>query len=171
MAAGFHMRIKPSEFSKLQKKFDRLVVRTRTNVVKKAVRDASKPALNDMRSRAPRDTGSLKKAIKLKVRGYRRDGMVIGVIGVSRTKYPTKKGTVQPSLMAHLIEYGTKDHGPKKKAAMGNKKTGEFFGTKVSGTPARPFVRPTFDSKKSGMESDCRRLIGKGVENLARATL
>lgn len=170
MPKAFSMRIKPSEFQKIQKKFNRIVTGTRDKVVKTAVRKAAKPVLNDMRSRAPKSPdggGSLRKSIKLKVRGYKRNGFVVGMVGVSRTKYQARGKMIQPSKYAHLVEYGTKAHGPKKAAFMVSSQ-GAFFGRKVSGVAPRPFVRPAFDSKKSGMENDTRRLIGAGIKTLAR---
>jgi HK97 gp10 family phage protein len=160
-------KIKQSEFQKIRKQFDRLVERTQQKVITKAVRESMKPVLAEARGRIPTGgTGMLKSATKLKVKGYKRNGFVVGIVGVSRISKIIGGKKIRPSAYAHLVEYGTKTHGPKKAKVMTN---GEmFFGTRVKGTSARPFLRPTFDANKGKMERDVRVKLGQGIEDVAR---
>jgi len=167
MPLPFKLNIKQSEFQKLRSAFDRVVRRTQDKVIKTAVRETMKPVLADARARAPRGaTGMLRSATKLKVKGYRRNGFVVGIVGVSRIKKEINGETVQPSKYAHLVEYGTAPHGPKVKSIMSNGKM--IFGKRVKGTPARPFIRPTFDSNRGSMERNVRTKIGRGIERIAK---
>ena len=167
MAGNFNVRIKPSEFQKIRKAFDRVVRRTQDKVVKTAVRETMKPVLSEARARAPLgENGMLKKATKLKVTGYRRNGFVVGIVGVSRISKEINGVKVQPSKYAHLVEYGTKAHGPKVKKIMSNGRM--VFGKRVRGTQARPFLRPTFDGNKGNMERNVRYKIGRGIERIAQ---
>lgn len=161
------MQIKPSELAKLQKQFDRLVTRTRQRVVSKAVRETMKPVLSDARSRVPQGgTGTLRQATKLKVKGYRRNGFVVGIVGVSNMSKVVNGRKVQPSKYAHLVEYGTQAHSVKKAKVMTN--GSQVFGKHVRGAPARPFLRPAFDGNRKSMERDVRKRIGRGIESIAK---
>lgn len=167
MPRMFSAKIKPSEFQKIRRKFTKLVEKTQNKVITKAVRETMKPVLADARTKIPGGgTGMLKKATKLKVKGYRRNGIVVGIVGISRMSKEINGENVTPSKYAHLVEYGTKAHGPKKKKIMSNGKM--VFGKKVKGTSARPFIRPAFDNNKAGMNRNVRLKISQGIASIAK---
>lgn len=167
MAGNFSMRIKPSEFQKIQKKFKSLVDRTQQKVVKKAVKETLKPVQTAVKSKAPKgESGMLKRSIRITTKGYRRNGIVVGMVGVARIAKEVNGKLVKPSMYAHLVEYGTKAHGPKTKKIMSNGKM--VFGKRVRGTNARPFLRPTWDANRGSMERDVRTRVGRGIESIAK---
>jgi HK97 gp10 family phage protein len=98
----------------------------------KAVRAAGTVAIKEMRRRAPRETGSLKKAIGQKVKTYRRNKTVTSIVGVRSKRYDTKKGRRNPANYHHLVEGTVKPH-----------KIGSGI---HPGTSAQPFMRPGWDA-------------------------
>lgn len=101
------------------------------------------------------------------MKSYRSNGFVVGIAGVSRISKKQDGEDIIPAKYAHLVEYGTESHGPKKKKAMYSKRFRSFFGGKVKGTKPRPFIRTTWDVSKSTMERSVRQKIGRGVERIA----
>lgn len=93
-----------------------------------AVRAAGSVIIKEMRRRAPKDTGSLKKALGQRVKTYRRSKAVASIIGARSKRYETSKGRKNPAYTAHLVEFGTKPHGGH------------------PGTAAKPFMRPAWDA-------------------------
>lgn len=84
---------------------DELQTRLRKNILKKAIRAGGKEVLQALRSRAPRDTGTLAKSLTTKVDSKKGEDVVIGVIGVRSGYKRTVKGQVkQPSRYAHLSQ-------------------------------------------------------------------
>ena len=104
-------------------KFDK---RIRTKVLRQAVTKATKLVTKAARRLAPRDTGSLQKAIGERVRTYRDSGMVVGIAGArsklrfrvieARRRKQAKRvkrgeptdGTRRPVRYLHLVVRGTK---------------------------------------------------------------
>lgn len=162
---------KSGELAKLQKQFDRLERGIRLRVGKKAVRAGAKPILDDMKARAPRQTGALKRSIKQRVRGYRRDGIVVSIIGVAsgiKVPDPKAKGGYRiPSKYAHLVEYGTAVREVKKAAVMTDGSV--VFGKRVRGVTARPFIRPSFDSKSGTASNTVRDTAKTEIEAIAKS--
>lgn len=89
--------------------------------IKKALRQAvnagSTPIAKAARRLAPKDTGTLKKAIKKKVKVY-PNGNAVAIIGADRAvRVPsTRKGKKEfvPANYIHLVEYGVKPHAQPK---------------------------------------------------------
>jgi len=103
-------------WQEVQKQFQLLPFRIGDKVIKGAIRSASTPIVNAMKSRAPRRTGLLAKGIRARVVGYSRNGAAAAAIGASskRVQIATRYGGknhgqavfVRPSKYAHLVEYG-----------------------------------------------------------------
>ena len=96
-------------------------------VVRKALREGSKPILAAARSSAPASEGNLKKSMSpgrgIRIKTYRYSGVTIAVVGPS---WPL-------GAHGHLVEFGTK---------MRKTKNGRSTGV----GPAKPFLRPAFDA-------------------------
>ena len=59
-------------------------------------------------SLAPTDDGNLKKAINYHIKTKKKDGVVIGVVGVQNKKnIDTEGNIINPASYAHFVEYGT----------------------------------------------------------------
>lgn len=93
-----------------------------------AVRAGGTVIVREMRRRAPKDTGSLKKSLGQKVKQYRRSKAVTSIIGARSKRYETAKGNRNPANYAHLVELGTKGTGTH------------------PGIAAKPFMRPAWDA-------------------------
>ena len=106
-----------------------------------AVRAGSKPIIKSIRNRAPRQTGSLRKSIGVKVKNYRPSSAVTAIIGARSKSYQTAEGKRNPSLYSHLAEFGTAPHrlGSQKKIITRR-------GKKHPGAKAQPFMRPGWDA-------------------------
>lgn len=138
------------------------------------------------------DTGTLAKSIVVKRKKYR--GVQMAIVGPKHMKKVfriSKKGKLRgvgkkaqaemhaagrgkelyyydPANYAHLVERGTRPHGPKKKRILYNPQTGQFYGRRVRGTPARPFMRPAFDSQKGVAMRRINEKLLKGIDAEAR---
>lgn len=163
----FKIRFSSSEVAKFEKAAKKLVGRTKETVIKTAVRNTMKPVLAVARAKAPMGkTGMLRKAIKLKVIAYKKNGFVDGVVGVSRIEKEINGRKVKPSKYAHLVEFGSGPKAIKKAKGLSDGET--FFGLKAGGSPPQPFLRSTFDSQKASMELNVRDEIGRGIEQIAK---
>tara|TARA_R110001632_G_C11296362_1_gene413370 strand:- start:720 stop:1157 length:438 start_codon:yes stop_codon:yes gene_type:complete len=100
-----------------------------------AVRAGSKVIINQSRSAAPVDTGTLKKALGQKVKTYRSSKVVVSVFGVRNKLVVTAKGNRNPVKYAHLVEFGTRN-----------------------GVKANPFMRRSF---KTSQDSAAKAVITK----------
>jgi len=98
------------------------------------VRAGGAAVVKEMRRRAPKETGSLKKSIGQKVKQYRRNQTVTSIIGARSKPYKTAKGKRNPAYYAHLVEMGVAPH-----------RTGRQGG-RHPGFKARPFMRPAWDA-------------------------
>lgn len=106
-----------------------------------AVRAAGSVIIREMRLRAPKETGSLKKSLGQKVKNYKRSGTVTSIIGARSKSYGTAKGKRNPAYYAHLVELGVKPHATGKKKSFYRRGTGMH-----PGHSAQPFMRPAWDS-------------------------
>lgn len=125
----------------------------RNKIARKAVRDAIKPLHARIKSAAPVDSGTLKKGIVIKTRkrGTTLTGSVVASDKHWKPEPPkTKKGNKRakkqgkPLFYASFYEFGTKHQ------------------------PARPFMRPVFDSSKQSMLSSVSKNLNEGIQKAAR---
>lgn len=106
-----------------------------------AVRAGGSLIIREMRSRAPRETGSLKKSIGQKIKNYRGQKTVTGIIGARSKSYATAAGKRNPAYYAHLVEFGTAPHRTGKRKSFLRRGKGRHPGSR-----AQPFMRPAWDS-------------------------
>ena len=107
------------DLKKVQRQMDRLTGREMRQAATASTRKMAQEFRRDMRARAPKKTGNLRRHIKYQVRRARKFEGIWGRVGVLKGK----SGKEYP-FYAYFIEYGT------------------------SRMPARPFIRPAFDSRK-----------------------
>ena len=119
------VKIKLEGIEEMTRNLEKLGTRVALRGPAAAVRAAGAVIIKEMRRRAPRDTGSLKKSLGQRVKTYRRSGVVTSIIGARSKRYETEKGRRNPAYYAHLLELGRK------------------------GVSARPFMRPAWDSSAS----------------------
>ena len=141
------------------KELNNALKKLEAKVARKFAREGLKAAAlvlrKEMRRRAPKKTGNLRKKIRFRLRQIRGGLGVTGRVGVASPKNKKDKS----AFYARFIEYGTSPHQiPNKTVGRGrnkrkNKKKSKFGGHVYSrvnhpGQPARPFLRPAFESKK-----------------------
>ena len=143
---GLKMQVKGIE--KMTKNLAKLGTRVAARGPAAAVRAGGSVIIREMRSRAPKDTGSLKKAIGQKVKTYRGQKIVTGIIGARSKSYQTAQGKRNPAYYAHLVEFGTAPHKTGKKKSFYRRGKGQHPGSR-----AQPFMRPAWDSS-SGRARD-----------------
>lgn len=173
----------------LKRKLDTLPDKVYKRVVRVASRKSMQPVAKAMKAKAPRETGLLKKSIGLKVKGYKRAGIVVTLVG-PRTGFKTevivdtpngpRKEFRDPTKYAHLVEFGTAPHDVGKDReryqynyALEKGKQKRKVKTKVKpykhpGTAAQPFARPAFDENKGKIISVFRSEMASGVVEDAR---
>lgn len=105
-----------------------------------SVRAGGSVIIKAMRSRAPVETGSLKKALGQRIKTYRRSGTSTSIIGARSKLYATAKGKRNPANYAHLPELGVRPHRIPRKGTKG------IWHTGVEG---KPYMRPAWDSAAS----------------------
>jgi len=118
-------------------------------VVRKALREGSKPILAAARAAAPvGDTGNLKKSMSpgrgIRIKTYRNSGVTLAVIGPS---WPL-------GAHGHLIEFGTK---------LRETETGASRGV----GPAIPFLRPAFDANVGRAQRIIASVMADGLAKAA----
>lgn len=162
-------KLKESELQKLERRFQALVTRTGQKVAKAAVRAATQPVLLDMRASAPqrKGSGALRRSIKKSVRGFRRNSIVIGLVGVQRGFSDTFQGKrIVPEYYAHLVEFGRAAVRPKNSKLLSNQNG--FAARAVKAAQAKPFIRPAFRRQSRRMESIARNNLATGIDQVAK---
>lgn len=92
----------------LIKKLKRLDPKESARRYRKIVRDATKPVLLEVKKNSPTGpTGTLRDSWNTKVKHIKIDNTFIGKIN-------TKKSRNIDGWYAHFVEFGTREHGPKK---------------------------------------------------------
>ena len=107
---------------------------TGKRILRRAATRATAPLLREVRARAPRDTGALRRAVKRVVtsRGYSVDAR----IGVDAG---FEQDGRRPTNYVHLVEFGT-EH-----------------------SAAEPFIRSSYDALRDSMRGDYADLIRAGI--------
>ena len=116
----------------MTRRLERIGTKTALRGPNAAVRAGGSAIVREMRRRAPRDTGSLRKSLGQRVKTYRRDGTVVSIVGARSRSYETDKGRRNPAFYAHLVEFGTAPH--------------KLGGGTHPGAQAHPFMRPAWDT-------------------------
>ena len=105
----------------LERAFKALPQKMQKNTMRQAATFALTPCLKAAKAEAPERTGALKESLTKVVRGYAKDGLVIGLIGVEEGFYraypippgdkhgPSRTGQQWPENYLHLVLWGTYD--------------------------------------------------------------
>lgn len=118
----------------MTRNLEQLGTRTALRGPSAAVRAAGSVIVKEMRRRAPRETGSLRKSLGQKVKTYKSDGTTVAIIGARSRTFQTSKGRRNPANYAHLVEKGSAPH------RLGR-------GGRHPGSAAKPFMRPAWDAQ------------------------
>ena len=166
----------------LYKALQAIGVKIAPKAMRRGVKKAMVPVLNDMRQNLVRqgatETYSLLESLGTKIKTYKNSEVTVGLVGVQTEKKgkKNKKGKPKtrlrtdkhrlvrngkvlrdPIKYAHLVEFGTRAHavgkGSQIKRLDGRKTSGKQSGGKHPGTKARPFIRPAIDKNRSQIET------------------
>lgn len=151
----------------LKKKFAQLAIKAQTKIGRRGLAEAAKVYRKEIRSRAPRETGKLRRSIRYRIRRKRR-GHFVGRVGVTGEAF-----------YARFIEYGSSPHripsetvgrGRNKEKNTAKVKIGEGIYSAVDhpGTNARPFIRPAFDSASRKAIDAAKKKLWQGIREEAR---
>lgn len=140
--------------------------KTIKKALKSAVNAGAEPIKKAARRLAPKDTGTLKKAVAKKVKVY-PSGNAVAVIGANRAvRVPsTRKGKKEfvPANYIHLIEYGTKPHAQPKHWL--------FKAQGHPGAKANNFLERAYDANKNQakqiMENKMHEVLTQEAKKLA----
>lgn len=131
MTSGDGIDFNMQGIEEMIKSLEQLATRPAMRAPNAAVRAGASVIIKEMRSRAPKETGSLKKALGQKVKVYKRSGVVTSIVGARSKKYQTKLGGRNPAYYAHLVEMGTIAHRLGKRG-------------RHPGAKKQPFMRPAW---------------------------
>ncbi|MGJ8680514.1 HK97-gp10 family putative phage morphogenesis protein [Paraglaciecola sp.] len=126
--------IKLDGFKEISKTLKAMESKVAAKVVRKGVAKMAQVVRKDMRKRAPRKSGKLKKELRYKITRSKAGGFTAAV------------GAFNGAYYANFIEKGTKRHSIKPK----NKRKVLSFGGRNAaevthpGTNAKPFIEPAF---------------------------
>ena len=140
---------------------------TQGKALQGALREAAKPSVKEARARAPVKTGRLRNAIySFRDRASRRtrEARLISVRSGKRFQK-----TNRDAYYWKWIEFG---HGviTTKKRSLGAPAKG-FFGKEVQAVPARPFMRPAFETRKLQALEAFRQALAAQVDKVAARNL
>lgn len=137
---------------------EKQLLRIERKVAKKVVRTASRAAAKDVvaaqKAAAPKDSGDLRKSMKVRANQY-KDGYAAG-LWFDTERFPQLIGEGaygKRAFYPFAVEYG-------------HAAPGQAGGTKT--VPPQPFIRNTFDRMKGKSFQTIRRELGRGLDNAAR---
>ena len=133
-------------FEEIAKKLQELPKKLEKNILRSALNAGARVYANELKATAPKDSGALKRTIRVSSR-IRKDKKGIEAVAKVGNR---DKGV----FYAHMVEFGTNAHAINAKQApnlsfmIGGKwvKTKQVLHT---GTSARPFIRTAYDNKAS----------------------
>jgi len=136
-----------------------LPIKLQKNVMRTALNAGARVYADDMKVNAPKDTGTLKKSIRVSSR------ITKGAV----ESYAKVGGQGSKAFYAHMVEYGTNAHVINAKTPKGLKfkYNGMWVNTMQvlhTGAIAKPFVRPAFDNKS---DEATQAVAGKIRERLS----
>lgn len=137
-----------------------------------ALTKSARLVVADAKRRVPVRTGTLKKSLRAKVKTYVRKGVVVAIIGPSRSAmaqvdFGDGRGiqTLRPGKYSHLVEFGTATRGVR---YVKNLKM-------APGTRPRPFLRPaleaTKDAARAKYSAELAPAIQQTAEKIRRASM
>ena len=151
----------------LKKKFAKLTAKAQTKVGRQGLAEAAKTFRKEIRSRAPKDSGNLRKNIRYRIRRKRR-GHFQGRVGVTGAAF-----------YARFIEYGASPHRiPNETTGRGRNKqknkakvafNGAVYGAvDHPGVTAKPFIRPAFDAAARKAIDAAKKKLWEGIKREAK---
>lgn len=146
----------------LNAKLKRMAARDANRITRRGISKMAQVIRKEMRDRAPRETGDLRKNLAYSIKRDLRGGF---------------RGTVGPkpkAFYARFIEFGTAAHLIPRKDTKGRKQKRIKIGDKVyrsvdhPGIQPRPFLRPAFEASKRRTVDEAGKLMWKLIEEAAR---
>lgn len=142
-------KINAGSLRKFEINMNELIGKVERQGKREAIVKAARPIVREAKRRAPVRSGLLKKSIKAKARTYKKNGLIMVLIGSDRRTKGTyrRPGSeieelVTPSNYASRVEFGH------------------------SRAPAHPFLRPAFDAKKGESLAIYKREIGRSIKKV-----
>lgn len=144
-----NVRIRTEGFAELAERLKQLGPRVAKNALRRAVSSGAAVVRNDARSRAPVDTGEMKKDIQIKrekdERGSFMAKYAVFVRSGKKSRMSGRARDVQKdSFYWKFLEYGT------------------------SKMPAQPFMRPAFEARKEEALKVIGEKLDEGIQKAAR---
>jgi HK97 gp10 family phage protein len=125
------------------KQADKLKAGLRNKVLRIALNKAASRVKAAVISKAPQRTGSLKKAIRIKVKNYKARNLWVAIVGASsKYKRNVKKKQIRPVYYAKLVETGTRH------------------------SPAQPYLKPALHATKQQYLETLRQSIEDQVKQI-----
>ncbi len=142
----------------LERMFKRLTGPEILKITRASVNKAMTPVLTTARKEVSVKSGDTKRAIIKKAVVYKREGNVLGMVGVRRANFrSTQKGEATSNL-EHIIELG---HLIVKGGKLG------AGGRVVGFVPPRPFMLPAWRRNREKMQRRYAKSMENGVHKLA----
>lgn len=167
---GLRVKVKLDDaaVSALAYRLSELSTKRATAAVRKGVDKATQMVSADAKTRVPKRTRQLRKAIGRRVRKYRAGAVVVGLVGPRRgfrIVLPNGK-TVDPVKYAHLVEFGRRAVTAKKKL-LADKLGGVVFGKSVRAAAPKPFLRPAYDANRAKIPAELARQLNLALAAFA----
>lgn len=154
----------------LNKALKKLNGKVSGSIARRSIGKAGRVMRDEIKTRAPVDTGNLRNSIRSKVSKLGRTGFAakIGPGKVMGRDRDTKKSFIKADgWYAHIVERGSKSHKIPRRGTKPLKIGGKLVMGPVThpGTAPRPFIRPAWDATKDRlpgvMGRELWRLINK----------
>ncbi len=144
----------------------------RTKTVKQGSRIAMNRVVARARQLAPKETGLLRKSIGLRQKSYRKGAVTSTVVGprrgfASQVEVTLPDGSKvtrrrDPQFYSHLVEFGVQAHSLGKGSRI--RKNIDKGGQRHPGVPAKPFLRPAWDSEADKLPN----AIAEGIQQAVK---
>ena len=181
------VKMKINGLEPLLRRLGELDAKLRKKTLKKATEAGSRILLAEMKSRVPRDTGMLIKALGQKIRVYRNSGIVVAIVGprtgLKRIKVPkgrfleTKPGSgryrdtgtvqIRTALGERFAALGVAPTRYAHLVEFGTAPRVSKSGRNSGQMPARPFMRPALETAARRIMDVMREVIEAGLAEAA----
>ena len=148
------IRLQASGLEELTDMLKNVAPRSANNIMRNAVTDLARDVRDEMKAKAPKDTGTLQKAIKAKRNRGKKDVLEASVI------ITHGKGAKYDAFYWHFIEFGTAAYqvGDVRASGQGRAKMN------LAAQPARPFITPATESIRPQVPRLMREHFGERYE-------
>lgn len=148
--------VKIEGLKELNAKLKSLATKEANRITRRGIAKMAQVIRKEMRQRAPKDTGFLRKNLAYKIKRESRGG------------YSATVGPKPLAFYARFLEFGSAEHiipnlnsRSRKPIAIGNR---VFSSVDHPGTSPRPFLRPAFEAKKREAVDECGKVMWKLIE-------